>query len=280
VSVCVLGAAGAIHAQAAAQPAQQPAPAAAPPPAAAEATPPRDADAAPRTKPGVDPLAIGGLRRMGAFLRTLSSFEVKGQTTVDEVLESGQKFQLGADIDLKVRRPDKLRATIASDRKTRELVYDGKTLTVFGPRNKFYATVDAPPTVMELVRFSAERYGIEFPLADLFVWGTDEEKIDAIQSAIYLGPSRIGGALTDQYAFRQPDVDWQVWIQRGDQALPRKLVITTRTEPSQPQRVSTLEWNLAPKLDDSVFTFVPPEGAKRIELQPIAGGAGATPDRK
>ena len=37
-------------------------------------------------------------------------------------------------------------------------------------------------------------------------------------------PATIDGVATDHYAFREADVDWEVWIQKGDQPLPRKLV--------------------------------------------------------
>ena len=126
-----------------------------------------------RTAPAVDPGAVAALERMGAFLREQQSFEIKGETLTDDVLESGQKVQLPASIDLKVRRPDRLRADMQSDRKSRQLFFDGKTFTVFGPRSGYYARVAAPATIRELVEAAGRRYGIELPLADLFYWGTD-----------------------------------------------------------------------------------------------------------
>ena len=58
----------------------------------------------------------------------------------------------------------------------------------------------------------------------------------------------MGGADTDHYAFRQGDVDWQIWIERGERPLPRKLVITTREEVGQPQYSAELTWNLNPQV--------------------------------
>jgi hypothetical protein len=51
-------------------------------------------------------------------------------------------------------------------------------------------------------------------------------------------------------------------------------VITTTSEPSQPQYVAVLKWDLAPKLDDKTFTFVPPKGAQKIELATTVAAAG------
>jgi hypothetical protein len=220
--------------------------------------------AAPATE--IDPKAIDALKAMGAELRKLKAFELRSETTIDEVLDNGQKVQFGGTVDFRVRRPNGLRAEIVSDRRHRVFYFNGKTLTQYGPTNGYYASIAAPPTISELLQVLDEKYGVELPLADLFLWGTDKDGLNDITSAIYIGSSRIGGVDCDHYVFRQADVDWQIWIERGKIPLPRKLVITTTSEPAQPQYVAVLKWDLASKLDDKTFTFVPPKGAQRIEL--------------
>jgi hypothetical protein len=207
---------------------------------------------------------------MGAELRALKAFALRSETTTDEVLDNGQKVQFGGTVDFRVRRPNGLRVEVLSDRKQRQFFYNGKTLTLYGPTNGYYASIAAPPTIGELLQVLDQKYGLQFPLTDLFLWGTDKDGLDDIKSAIYIGPSRIGGVGCDHYVFRQADVDWQIWIERGKTPLPRKLVITTTSEPAQPQYVAVLKWDLAPKLDDKMFTFVPPKGAQRIELATTA----------
>jgi hypothetical protein len=220
---------------------------------------------------GVDPNVVKALDQMGAYLRTLTAFDVEATTSTDEVLDTGQKVQFDGTVHLQVRRPDKLHAEIKTDRKHREFFYDGKTFTVFGPQVDYYATVPAPPTLRELVTVLAERFGIEIPLADLFFWGSEDDRAANLRSAIDLGPATVAGTECEQYALRQEGVDWQVWIQKGDSPLPRKLVITTTSDPAQPQYVSVLKWNLNPKLSDATFSFSPPQGAMRIVLQTADG---------
>jgi hypothetical protein len=221
--------------------------------------------------PGVDPNVVKALDRMGAYLRTLTAFDVEAITSTDEVLDTGQKVQFDGTAQLQVRRPDKLHAEVKTDRKHREFFYDGKTFTVFGRQVDYYATVPAPPTLRELVTVLAQRYGIAIPLADLFFWGAEDERAANLRSAIDLGPATVAGTECEQYALRQEGVDWQVWIQKGDSPLPRKLVITTTSDPAQPQYVSVLKWNLNPKLSDATFSFSPPQGAMRIVLQTADG---------
>ena len=158
---------------------------------------------------------------------------------------------------------------MASDRKTREFFYDGKTFTIYGPRNKYYASFPAPATLREVVAAAEEKYGIALPLADLFRWGTDPVRRETIRAAALVGPATVGDTPCDHFAFRQEGIDWQVWIQKGDSPLPRKLVITTTEDEAQPQYTAVLDWNLAPALNDNMFTFKPPEGSYRIAIREV-----------
>lgn len=217
---------------------------------------------------GSDAKAIEALTAMGNYLRTLKAFAVHVETTKDEVLLDGQKIQFGGTLDYTVQPPHRLRAELRSDRQQRVFVYDGTTITQFAPRVGYYASIAAPGTIGEALVVADQKYGVQIPLADLFFWGTDKSGLGDIKSAAYLGPATIGGLACDHYAFRQDDVDWQLWLRQGKQPLPCKMVITTTQEPSQPQYSAVLKWNLAPKIDGTTFRFVPPKGASEIAFAP------------
>ena len=216
-----------------------------------------------------DAKAIEALTSMGKYLRSLKAFSLHADTAIDEVLTTGQKIQFAGSLDYAVEFPNHLRAEVRSDRRTRDYIFDGKTLTQYSPRMNYYATVAAPGTLTELVQLANQKYGLPLPLADLFLWGTDKAGVDDITSAAYFGPARIGGRDCGHFAFRQSDVDWQIWIERGAHPLPCKIVITTTDEPSQPQYAAVLKWNTAPKLQPSTFAFTPPKDAKRIEMATV-----------
>ena len=97
------------------------------------------------SNPAVDPNVVKALDKMGAYLRTLTAFDIEATNSTDEVLDNGQKVQFDGTVHLQVRRPDKLHAEVKTDRKHREFFYDGKTFTLFGRRVNYYATVPAPP---------------------------------------------------------------------------------------------------------------------------------------
>ena len=217
-----------------------------------------------------DPAVLLRLAQMGDYLRSLKSFAVKAETAKDEVLESGQKLQFGGTLEYRYAKPDKLRASVRTDRKWRDFYFDGKTLTQAAPRAGYYASAAMTGKVGEVMTDLAQRYGIEMPLADLFFWGTPSSGVDDITSATLIGPARIGGVDTDHFALRQQGVDWQIWVERGAKPLPHKMVVTTTDEPAQPQFSATLSWNLGAQTPASAFTYVPAKDARRIELAPVA----------
>jgi hypothetical protein len=215
----------------------------------------------------IDPGAMTALNRMGTFLRMLRAFQVKANISKDDVLDDGQTIQLDTVADLVAQKPDRLRMEVTNERQQRFFLYDGKAFTLWAPRTSYYATVPAPPTVPELAHVLESKYSIDLPLVDLFRWGTPESDSSAITAAKDMGPSDVGDTTCEQYAFRQPGLDWQIWIQNGDYPLPRKVVLTTTTDAARPRYSAVYTWNLAPSYDASAFTFVPPRDAHRIVIQ-------------
>jgi hypothetical protein len=218
---------------------------------------------------GVDPASIQALKDMGAFLLTLKRFEVSTELTGERVLADGQKLQHTATADMNVERPNKIRVLMHSARSERQLVYDGKTVTLYTPAQKYYSTVEFTDTIGKLIDRLEERYRVEIPLEDLFLWGTPAAPVDKIESAMNAGQDIVGGDVCDHYAFRQGKLDWQIWITTGSKPLPRKVVITSRTDEARPQSVHLIDWNLKPTFKDTVFKFAPPKGATKIEMVPV-----------
>jgi hypothetical protein len=216
----------------------------------------------------VDPASIQALKDMGAHLQTLKRIHVSTELTGERVLADGQKLQHLATADMDAVRPNMLRARMWNARAERELIYDGKTVTLWTPAQKYYSTVAFDGGLDELAKRLEDRYGVEIPLSDLFLWGTPAAPLDKIESAMNAGQDFIGEDLCDHYAFRQGKIDWQIWITVGSKPLPRKVVITNRGDEARPQSVSLIDWNLKPTFKDSVFKFTPPKGATKVEIIP------------
>jgi hypothetical protein len=232
-----------------------------PPAAAAAATAP----------PAVAPEALQALKRMSAYLATLKAIGLTTKTSLDVVTTRGERLQLDGVARYTVRRPDGFVIHVDTDSKKRAFYYDGKHFTVYAPELGYYATAPAPPTIRQTLDAIEAKFGIELPLEDLFRWNDPTDNpAQNLTSGFYVGTATLDGVQTDHYAFRQPKVDWQVWIQKGAQPLPIKLVIIDQVDPANPAYVARLSWNVNPAIQPADFTFHPGKGAKLIKLSEVA----------
>jgi hypothetical protein len=113
------------------------------------------------------------------------------------------------------------------------------------------------------------------PLIDMLYNGAAGDLLDDVRVGIVVGDTEIDGDPVTHLAFRQPDVDWQLWVSKS-QGLPRKILITTRYEVGDPQYQAVMRWNLQPKFAANEFTFVPGKDVTEIKVQPTpveSGGA-------
>jgi hypothetical protein len=222
------------------------------------------APAPPESAPQVEPAAVAALEKMGAYLRTLRTFQAESESTTETVLADGLKSQDSKKVTLLARRPDRLMAEVQAENGANFYFFNGKTFTLFARDQGYYATVPAPATIRELADMLEKKFDIQLPLVDLFLWGDPSFTQPKITAAIDLGPSNVKDTTCEQYAFRQEGLDWQVWIQQGDFPLPRKLVLTTTTDEARPQHTVVLNWNVAPSYNEDAFTFDPPAGVRKI----------------
>jgi hypothetical protein len=214
----------------------------------------------------VDPAAVAAVKRMGAYLRSLKSMEIVSESSLDVVTGEGQKVQLDGITTYKARNPGFV-INYVSDLKARSFIYDGKNFTVYAPLLGLYATVPAPATNQEVLDTAYNKFGIALPLEDLIRW-TDPNDIHPVnlKSAYKLGTATLDGVKTDHYVFRGPQLDWEIWLQQGEQPLPRKLVIVDRTNAAMPTFTSRLTWRVDPSLTDADFIFKPGKDDHPIEL--------------
>jgi hypothetical protein len=221
------------------------------------------AAAASANAPAVSADAQAVLDRMTATLKTLKHYAVSAEITRDEVLDFGYKLQHHETARMWVQGPDRLRVEVDGDIKHRNYYYDGKVLTMWAPDQQVYSQVDAPPTLDALVQ-GLLAGGVELPLIDMLYQGHAGNLAEGAKAGVLVGQTTTDGVATDHLAFRQADVDWQLWVDRGEQALPRKLLVTTRYAVGEPQYQASLTWDTAPRAEAGTFEFTPPKGASKI----------------
>jgi hypothetical protein len=223
----------------------------------------------------ISPEARGVLDRMTAYLRTLQTFSIATNSSRDEILAFGYKLQNIEHGELVVQRPNKLRAEIDGDIRTRTIVYDGTKLAMYSPDDAAYVRIDAPDTLAKLIGGLLDA-GVEMPLMDVLYQAAAGTLTEAVRTGILVGDSMVDGVDCDHLAFRQANIDWQLWVEKGERTLPRKILVTTRYVVGDPQFQAVLTWNLKPKINKSTFVFTAPKDAVEVPFSdPVAIQSGA-----
>lgn len=219
----------------------------------------------------IDPQALQALRNMSAYLRTLSSFQIEVATNREEIGPRGQKVSFNGSVDYKVRRPNGFVVRSNEAGRRRELVYDGRTLTLFTPNSGYFAKVAAPPTIRQTLALAADRYDIHPPLVDLFKWSAGDTSERKLTSARYVGMSIINGLPVDEYAFRQPGRAWRISIVRGPNPIPVKISVTSTDTPRPLTFRANLAWTTSTQFAANTFAFQPPAGSRQIGIATATG---------
>jgi hypothetical protein len=262
---CVLaGLAACSRKEAPETPATTPEPAPAVAPASPEAGSPAGAPEA--ATPVQDPAAKAILLGMANLIAQAPGLSVTMRSGYDAIQADGQRIEFGERRKILMQRPDKLRVEVErSDGERGGVVFDGRWITAFNARQNVYARVEKVASLDEVLVYMVRDLRKSVPLARMLTTGfpADLEK-RATEFAI-VEESTLFDVPTDHLAVRTPDVDLQLWIARGTEPLPRRVVITYKNAPGQPQfRADLYDWKIAPKFDAKSFTFTPPAGAEQI----------------
>ena len=85
------------------------------------------------------------------------------------------------------------------------------------------------------------RYGIDFPLADFLNEAPNKAFLTGVTSGRVVNTVTIDGAPYDHLLFSQPPgIELELWLSKNQQALPRRLIVTYRTLPGQPNFIAEL----------------------------------------
>ena len=237
-------------------------------PALAAAQAPTPAPAPTARSRAVEPRADQELKKMGEFLAKVPRFALEAEETFDEMPDGQPKMELTNLRRIAVERPNRAAADATGDTLNRASWYDGKTVTVLDKEHNTYATIDAPGTIDEALDKLEDDYGVVLPLADLLSRDPYADLIEGVTYGRYLGIHQAAGVPCHHLVFSQETIEWQIWIDAGDQPLPRKLVIAYVDEPGEPHYTAVIRrWSLEPKFPEDLFVFEAPEGAQKIDVK-------------
>jgi hypothetical protein len=217
----------------------------------------------------LDPNATEVLQFMSDYLADTEAFSVNADVDFEIIANTGQKLQFSSYASLLMQRPTGLFIQRRGPLADAEIFFNGSQITLFGRRINAYANIPLSGTIDDAILTMEAETGLPFPGADLMFANPYEVLMEGVESSLYLGTAYINGVEVHHLAFREADVDWQLWVQTGDRPLPMKYVITTKWVTGAPEySIRLRDWNTNPQIPANRFTFTPPAGATLLEALP------------
>jgi hypothetical protein len=211
------------------------------------------------------------LKSMTDYLGSQKTLSASFDSDIEIITPELQKIQFTSSGQMKMSRPDKLRVRRTGGYADVELVYDGKTISIYGNNAKSYVQAEMPGTVDQMISAVQAKSGVGMPGADLLLSNTYDELMATVIDAKHIGVGVVDGVECEHLAFRTPDTDWQIWIETGAKPIPRKYVITSKTLAGAPQySLRIKDWKTDAFTDAEAFLFKPPAGATKVDLDSAA----------
>lgn len=223
----------------------------------------------------LDTKALAAIKRMSDTLAAAKSFTFKSSAILEVPAKTGQFITLFSNARVALQRPDKLRASMTGEAPPFDFYYDGKTVSAYAPGTKTCSIAKAPPTIDAMLPALEKETGIRFATAPLLLGNPYSVLADRLTSAVVVGPSMVRGTACDHLAFRSPGLNWEIWIDSGSSALPRRLAVTFTDRTNFPRTlVEFSDWNLHPRLSPGEFVFRKPPAATEIPFLSVLKSAG------
>jgi hypothetical protein len=220
--------------------------------------------------PSIEPRAIEILNSALKHLAGAASMTLRAEVINETTLPSGEKLQYPGTLEIFLRRPDRLSYRLDSERRRVAAWYDGKQFTLLDSEKNVCASTPAPNGLNQLFDDMATRLGFRPPLSVLLRDDSARAVAEHMESGFYVGRGVVGGTDCHHLAFRQQNVDLQLWVAVDGPPMIRRIVVTSKTLPAAPQQIYTIAaWDFNAVLGDAVFVFEPPPGVVRCEFQSL-----------
>ena len=220
--------------------------------------------------PGVSKVVWDILTRMTEFISSAEGYTMVAHMGNEVVLKNGQRIELGSYVTATLRRPSQANVRFEDrDGDNATVILDGETISVFSSKENLfiYDTVRQPGDIDTSFDYLSDVLGTKDQLRDFFSIDLTETMAGLVKSGNYLGESKIAGVLCDNLALSSENQYIQLWIAKGSNPAPCRIVVTYKNVEGQPQFwAQFVEWDFSPVFSDSMFKFSPPENAERVDF--------------
>jgi hypothetical protein len=210
-------------------------------------------------------------KAMSDYLGAQKAMSFDYDVNLELVSTQQQKIGLASSGTVTLNRPDKLHLTRTGGFANVEMVFDGKTLTLWGKNSNLYTQIEAPGTIDQLEDVLRNKYHRPVPGADMLISDPYKELMPEVNDVKDLGAGVIRGVECDHLAFRTKEVDWQIWIAQGARPYPCRYVITSKKVTGWPQyTIDISAWKTGAEVASDGFKLEIPTGAKQLTPGEVA----------
>lgn len=214
-----------------------------------------------------DPMADKVLRSADAYLKSQKSLAVKAETLLDIVTDDGQIITYTTQIKLSLERPNKLYIKRVGVIRNQEIFYNGSQLVLHSLNHNVYAMKQqVPPTIDQMMDFSTAQLGLQVPGSDLLYKDLYDGMMSGAVFGVYLGKVVVDDVECHHLSYRGDELDFQLWIESGDEAKPKRFMIVSKLMTTAPRYMINITSMEHAEFTNETFNFTPQVDERRIRF--------------
>ena len=212
------------------------------------------------------------LQHMANFMAGHDQLVTEARVSYQAVQESGQKLHFDLLQRMAVGRPDRFFwITVYDDGSADSAWFAGGEFTLLRQPANVWGQIDGPATIPAMVDRLVTEYNLKVPFGDLLGRDPGVPLYTDAAEVWWVGEAWVEGYWTNHVAIRQPGVDFEIWVRKGDQPFPAKMAIVYVDDEGQPTHVARFQkWSTTIPNAIREFTFTPSPDAERVQVVPVS----------
>ena len=210
--------------------------------------------------------AVKILKSMSDYVAAQKAISVTYDADIEVITNDLEKIQFTNSGALQMVRPDKIHVSRIGGYSDVELVFDGAKTNVLGHYDNVFTEVSTPGSIEQLVDRLRDEFQVAVPGADLLMPNSFDRLMDDVIDAKHVGVGVVDGVECEHLAFRDTDVDWQIWVEMGAHPIPHKYIITSKHVTGAPQYTLRIKTWVADVASADAFVFKAPADAKKVDM--------------
>jgi hypothetical protein len=223
-----------------------------------------------------DVKALAVIDAMSNALDSHEMVEFKITDSIDRLDEDGYLVQYTHHRTVTIQRPDRLHISTTGDLEKEEIFYNGKEVLISLPDENVYAKTETKPTIETMMAQMRREYGVRRPAMEFAITNLSSRIKEKADYSHYVGAHYVGRDLCDHLVFANDKVEFQLWVAREGEPLPRKMVVRYLDVGGNPCYTSTFDqWSFPQEIDLELFEFTPSDEVEQIPfVRPNQGKGG------